>query len=338
MKILFDHPNPFLLAHGGFQIQIEQTKRALESLGMEVEFLRWWDSAQTSDLIHYFGRPSGSYIDFAHAKGIRVVIAELVTGLGSRPPSARVIQRLGIRAVRKSFPFGVWSRMGWDAYAKADLIVALTNWEAQLMRDMFDAPAQKLVVVPNGVDEPFLQTPATEISRGPYLVCTATITERKRVLELAYSAIRARTPLWVIGTAYGDGDSYASQFFQIARRSPEIIRYEGAVRDRSQLAQIYRQARGFVLLSTMESLSLSALEAAACECPLLLSDLPWARTTFKNAAMYCPVSGTQRTAKAMREFYDAAPSLPRPPRPSSWDEVARQIKGIYENLVLASKP
>jgi hypothetical protein len=34
MKILFDHPNPFLLAHGGFQIQIEQTQKALEGIGI----------------------------------------------------------------------------------------------------------------------------------------------------------------------------------------------------------------------------------------------------------------------------------------------------------------
>ena len=55
MKILFDHSAPFLLAHGGQQIQIEETKRALEQIGIEVEWLRWWDSAQTGNIIHYFG-------------------------------------------------------------------------------------------------------------------------------------------------------------------------------------------------------------------------------------------------------------------------------------------
>ena len=33
MKVLFDHPNPFMLAHGGFQNQIEQTKKAPERIG-----------------------------------------------------------------------------------------------------------------------------------------------------------------------------------------------------------------------------------------------------------------------------------------------------------------
>ena len=50
MKVLIDHQNPFLLMHGGLQIQIEQTKAALGAIGVEVEFLRWWDPAQRAGL------------------------------------------------------------------------------------------------------------------------------------------------------------------------------------------------------------------------------------------------------------------------------------------------
>jgi len=84
MKVLFDHSFPFFLAHGGFQTQIEQSKAALEAVGVEVEFLRWWDDAQRGDIIHYFGRPVGAYVDLARKKGIKFVLAELLTGLGSR--------------------------------------------------------------------------------------------------------------------------------------------------------------------------------------------------------------------------------------------------------------
>src|SRR2546428_13872771 len=63
MKVLVDHASPFLLAHGGFQIQIEETKRALERLGVTVEYLRWWDDEQRGDIIHFFGRPAGAYVD-----------------------------------------------------------------------------------------------------------------------------------------------------------------------------------------------------------------------------------------------------------------------------------
>jgi glycosyltransferase involved in cell wall biosynthesis len=113
--------------------------------------------------------------------------------------------------------------------------------------------------------------------------------------------------------------------------NPSLIRYEGGISDRSRLAEIYRQAHGFVLLSTMESLSLSALEAAACECPLLLSDLPWARCSFGATVSYCPVPlPAHRTAAVIRRFYDDAPQLPVPPKPKSWVEVAGLIRTVYE--------
>jgi glycosyltransferase involved in cell wall biosynthesis len=199
------------------------------------------------------------------------------------------------------------------------------------MNHLFGAPKNRLHVVPNGFEEVFLNSPRRD--RGPWLVCTATITERKRVLELAEAAVSAQTPLWVLGRAYADTDPYAQKFFALAKQFPKIIRYEGAVSDRAQMARIYREARGFVLLSTMESLSLSALEAAACECPLLLADLPWAHSTFGDAVKFCPVTKSlEQTAAVLRAFYAAAPSLPPPPKPASWGEVARQLKAIYEKL------
>jgi len=108
--------------------------------------------------------------------------------------------------------------------------------------------------------------------------------------------------------------------------------------DRAKLARVYREARGFVLLSAMESLSLSALEAAACECPLLLSRLPWATTVFGERACYCPItSSAARTAGFLRQFYDAAPGPKPPPKPVPWLEVGRQLKSLYETLLSASR-
>ena len=90
MRVLLDHPNPFLLAHGGLQIQIEQIHQALHEMeGVEVEYLRWWDDRQSADVIHYFGRAPLGYVRAAHAKGIRVVMNQLLTGLGSRSKPRR---------------------------------------------------------------------------------------------------------------------------------------------------------------------------------------------------------------------------------------------------------
>jgi glycosyltransferase involved in cell wall biosynthesis len=335
MKVLFDHHTPFSLAHGGFQQQLLQTKAALEQAGVETDYVRWWDAAQRGDIIHFVGRPTADYIAFAHGRGCKVVVAELLTATGSRSRTELALQKLLTGIFRRILPSTFTTRMAWDSYRLADACIANTAWEAHLMNYIFGAPRERVHVVPNGVEEIFLNSaPAT---RGPWLVCAATITERKRVLELAEAAVLAKTPLWIVGRAYADTDPYAQKFFALAKQQSETLRYEGAISDRAQLARIYREARGFVLLSAMETRSLSAEEAAAGGCPLLLGDLPWARSTFGDHASYCPVVAPERMTEVLRKFYDAAPSLKPPPKPASWNEIALQFKAVYERVLSTSR-
>jgi glycosyltransferase involved in cell wall biosynthesis len=334
MKVLFYHLVPFALAHESLQMQISRTLEALKALGVEVEFLRWWDGQQRGEVLHFFGRLSMDHLEQAHGKGMKVIQAELLTEQGSRSPVQLKLQGILRRAMALTLPRRrVELLFHWDSYRLADACVALTEWEARLMRTLYGAPPEKTHVVPNGVEGVFLNSQPAR--RGPWLVCTATITERKRVLELAEAAVRARTPLWTIGKPDAESDPYARRFVALAKAHPGILRYEGPITDRARLAQVYREARGFVLLSALESLSLSALEAAACECPVLLSQLPWATSVFRGSACYCPVAlSPARTAGFLRQFYDSAPVLKPPPRPLSWLEVGQQLKRLYEALLV----
>lgn len=334
MKVLLHNHTPFLLAHGGAQIQIEQTKAGLEKIGVDVEYLRWWDDTQSADILHFFGRMPISILRLAQAKGMKVIVADLLTEQGSRSHARLRRQKIISRVLQRVLPGSLVSAFNWESYRLADACVALTEHEANMMNYLFDAPREKLHVVPNGVEEVFLEDLPSR--RGPWLVCTATITERKRIVELAEAAVAAQTPLWVVGKAYSDTDPYAKRFFDLAAHHSKLLRYEGAIADRRRMAEVYREARGFVLLSTMESLSLSALEAAACKCPLLLSNLPWAQTVFKEAVSYCAIADTSHTAAILRRFYDAAPTLPVPPKPLTWAEVAQQFKHVYEGLLKTS--
>lgn len=335
MKVLFDHDSPFLLAHGGFQIQIQQTIQGIAANGVETELLRWWDGDQKADVIHYFGRPANGYVALAHKKGIKVAMLPLLSGVGSRARWKLFAQSKAFALGRKIIPHMFQTRIGWDAFLEADAVIANTEWEAHLLTYIFATPRERIHVIANGIEDVFVKSPRVE--RGPYLVCTGVITERKRMVELCRGAVLAKTPVWIIGEPYAQNDPYAQEFFRIAKENPQIIRYEGGIRDRQKLAAAYRQARGFVLLSDRETLSLSSFEASACECPLLLSDLPWART-FKEFAQYCPIAGPEETAKALRAFYDAAPTLPIPPKPKSWVEIGSEFKGVYDSICVSSIP
>jgi glycosyltransferase involved in cell wall biosynthesis len=333
MKVIIDHQLPFLLAHGGLQIQIERTKQALEAVGVEVEYLRWWDGSQRGDIIQFFGRANPSHIDFAHAKGMKYVMSELFTGQGSRAPTQLRLQGALEGMLRKVVPATFLANFRWDAYQKTDALLVGTPWEAEVARLLFAPPPEKIHIVPNGVEDVFFLDPSSRaIPRSTELVCTATITPRKRVVELAEAAILAETPLRILGAPYGRNDPYYQRFLVLVEQRPDLIRYSGALKDRAELARAYKEARGFALLSTMETRSLSSEEAAAAGCPLLLSDLPWARSTFGRTATYCPMSKTASTAAALRKFYDEAPTLPTPSKPCRWGDVADQLVRIYQKL------
>lgn len=335
MRILFDHATPFFLAHGGLQVQIEQTKAALQQLGVEVEPVRWWDESQKGDLIHYFGRPGGWYVQLAQQKGFKVVFSDLLGAVGARPRLGLAVQEVIMRCANRFAPRNFLYRLGWESYQRADAILALTAWEAQIMQSLYGTPRERLHIVPNGVDDVFFEK--MPVTRGPWLVCTSTINAVKRVVELAQMAILAQTPVWIIGKPYSDSDPVAKKFFSLAKAHPDTLRYSGPIYDRRELAKAYREARGFVLLSQWESLSISALEAAACECPLFLADKPWAHCVFGDKASYCPPGSPGATAKYLQRFYAQAPTLPLPPKPKTWREIAQDLKAIYENVAGGQK-
>jgi glycosyltransferase involved in cell wall biosynthesis len=331
MKVLLENHTPFMLAHGGAQIQIEQTQAALEKLGVTIEPLRWWDETQSGDVLHHFARIPIHLQRLAHQKGMKVVMSAFMGGLGARPAWKRFLQRMALRAVRPVAPRRLRDLFGWDSYRLLDAMIALTPYEASLLTRIHNAPPSRVHVIPNGVEDVFLNSPPAP--RGKWLVCTATLIELKGVLKLARMAVEAKTPIWFIGQPYAATDDYARCFLEYARQHGELVRYEGPIADRERLAHIYREARGFVLLSQWESLSLSALEAAACQCPLLLSDLPWAREAFQDRASYCaPDKSLPASSAVLRRFYEAAPTLTPPPKPLSWLEVGRQIKMVYESI------
>jgi glycosyltransferase involved in cell wall biosynthesis len=235
------------------------------------------------------------------------------------------------RALPKEFT----ARLCWDAYQLADASIALTSWEKELMVQMFSAKPDRVHVVPNGVEDIFFRDPNLKIQnpKSKYLVCTATITERKRVVELAEAAVMAQVPVWVIGEPYSKADPYYKKFVSAVESSKGLVKYEGGISDRAKMATIYKSASGFVLFSSMESLSLSALEAAAGNCPLLLADLPWARSTFGDGATYCRLGSAEQESRALKNFYKSIDKAPRAPLPCRWSEVGAQLKQIYESLL-----
>ena len=61
-------------------------------------------------------------------------------------------------AIARALPRAMTGGFDWDSHRLADVCVALTEWEALLMKKRYGAQPAKTHVVPNGVEDNFLNS------------------------------------------------------------------------------------------------------------------------------------------------------------------------------------
>jgi glycosyltransferase involved in cell wall biosynthesis len=333
VKILIDCAVPALLAPGGTQVQVEQTKAGLECLGVEVEYLRWWDRAQGGDLIHYFGTPSNSLLDLARGAGLPLLMTNLFTETCNRSDFRLAVQGALIQTGLK-IPFGrqVKHQLNWGTYRRADHNIVGLACERQVLETVYRVPAERISVVPLGLPEIFLQA-GPGARREPHLICTGTITERKFFVELAQLARAAEVPVLFVGKPNRSDDPYWRKFQSLL--DDRFVRHEPFVDRPEKMVSLLQAARGFVLMSRFENWCLSAHEAVACGLPVLVPDQKWSRERFGAAARYFPTLGVNPgNVAALKRFYAEAARLPAPAlQLHSWRAVAEQLRQVYAQVM-----
>ncbi len=146
MKVLFNCHTPFSLAHGGMQVQIEQSKKALpRQIGVEVEYLRWWDEKQTGDILHHFGPMPGSLAQFARAKGYQVIVTILLTQECNRSPREVLIRQLGVGALLSlPLPTRMKEKFPWYAARNFDHLTVGLEAERNVLKRVYGVAHQKI--------------------------------------------------------------------------------------------------------------------------------------------------------------------------------------------------
>ncbi|MEO6034879.1 MAG: glycosyltransferase family 4 protein [Verrucomicrobiota bacterium] len=336
MKILFDHSQPFLLGHGGFQIQIERTLVALNKIGVQAEYLRWWDDQQRADLIHYFSPAGTSYLRQAKSVRTPVVMTTLFTETCNR--SDRQLRQQGwlTRAIL-ALPFGrgVIDQLRWKSFRECSINVVGLEAEQNVLKLVYGVPEEAIAVIPLGLSEIYLQAGAGLRSEN-HLICTGTITRRKNPLLLAEMARRAEVPILFVGKPYHSSDPYWREFERLIDQI--WVKYHPHVAGEGEMAGLLKAARGYVLLSDYENWCLSAHEAVACGLPVLVPNQKWSRERFGDHAHYFSNSNQEENIERLRAFHQNAPALfPPKIRLHSWEDVAGQLKSLYESVLSTSR-
>lgn len=216
------------------------------------------------DLLHVHAIGPALLVPLARLLGLRVVMTHHGADY-DRAKWGRVAKTL----LRLGEKFGVLG---------AQRVICVSPSLREMLAQRFPAAADRLIYIPNGAatlppldmsDADYLAT--LGLTPGGYVLNVARIVPEKgqSYLADAHASAKDALPLVIAGAAQHE-DAYARK---LAARNSEQLRLIGAV-TRAQLGALYRNAALFTLPSFHEGLPIAALEAMACGCPMLLSDIP----------------------------------------------------------------
>lgn len=202
----------------------------------------------------------------------------------------------------------------------ADAVVALTAWEQAFMTALGPVPAERVTVVPNGVDPVDATSPGVELPER-FVLSVGSVSPRKHQLEVAEALAGQDLPHVIVGGI--DGVDPGRLRGAAAATGGSWL---GELHDAGQLRAILERAAALVLLSEREGQSLAVLEALAAGTPVIASDLPSHRELQARWPGWVTiVDGPQAVAQAAATL---SPSAPQPQIPT-WDDVAAALEPVY---------
>ena len=136
----------------------------------------------------------------------------------------------------------------------ADAVVAVSAFTRDELVELLDVPAERIRVVPNGLEATF--TEAGPKAPGDYVLAVGTLEPRKNLGSAVEAARLANVELRVVGAPGWGG--------------VEVPGWAGRVDD-EELAALYRGARCLVFPSLYEGFGLPVIEAMACGIPVVTS-------------------------------------------------------------------
>ncbi len=119
MKILLHDSTPAYLAHGRKQVHAQMLHENLSSLGVDVEYARWWDPHQKCDLIHCFGCSPGM-VNLAHKAGVKVILTHIVDGMTNASTATKTYHYFRNHMIRNSAPSSLRRLFPWHIFPSFD--------------------------------------------------------------------------------------------------------------------------------------------------------------------------------------------------------------------------
>ena len=188
--------------------------------------------------------------------------------------------------------------------------------------------AEKISVVYNAIDRQLFKPQTSDLrpqtldlspqTSDPFVLCVSSIDPRKnfaRLIEACQGLTGAK--LYIVG-------KYNRVFSQqmALDTTPDHIQFLGRVSD-EKLVRLYNQAACFVFPSLYEGFGLPPLEAMACGCPVLVSDIPVEREVCGDAAHYFNPLDPNNILHTITQYLNNADVIKEKMRQKGFENITR---------------
>ena len=336
MRVLFQSRADLLVLPAGDTVQVLETKRALQALGVDVDHSsELAPDLEGYDLVHLFNltrvAETAAQCENTIRRGKPVVVSPIYWNpeeyiMHENPRQQGPL----LRYWRQDNP------LRRRVVESAAMLLPNAEAEARLIqRDL--GVMVPFRVVPNGADPGFAHAdPGEFVSRfgvRDFVLCCARISPRKNQLALVRAARGLGFPVVFIGPV---NDPF---YFEACRKEADSSHHFLGFMPQRQIAGAYAAARVHVLPSWFETPGLASLEAAMAGCNIVSTDRGTAREYFGDLAWYCDPADVESIKAAVVAAYRA----PRQPELAAlvrerftWDHAARVTAAAYAD-VLADK-
>jgi glycosyltransferase involved in cell wall biosynthesis len=221
--------------------------------------------------------------------------------------------------------------------ARAERLISVSRFEAELFTKRLRLPPERFVVIPNGAHLPDAPNVVPRRVNSPLIVSVGRLERYKghqRVIAALPHVLSRHSDarLRIVGSG-----PYEASLRELAHRLGVSDRVEIgglSVTDRAGMATIIADASLVTLLSEYESQGIAVMEAIQLKRPVLVADTSALRELAESGLVSTvPLRSTpQQVAAAIFEQFER-PLIPQDVRVPSWDECAQQLLSLYQSVV-----
>lgn len=334
MKVKIFPEYPFSLVYGGIEIRSQRTLNALKKIGVDVDFLNYYEKDDNYDILHIFGNPP-SIFELVKNKGNKKIVISSVNGFEGMSLLKSNYLKI-VRYITKKLRLNDDYWRLFYSYNKADAILCLNKYEKEYLVNYYNVNDGKIFLVNNAVDNHFFYAEKSEFydkyKITDYVLFTGNLVKRKNPLLLSKALNRLNLKGVFIGSSkYSDPDYFSEFLREIENSNGRLIWLNELDSNNSLLASAYANAKLFCLPSEAETQPQSALEALVAGKNIILGNKPYAlQWPFHNCAKI-NFDLDSLVAVLNTEFHKD--SNISETDLLQWDYVAELINSVYRKIV-----